>query len=270
MDLAGKTALVTGATGGIGEALVERLAAQVSTLIVHGPQPEAEQADLLRRLRSQGAAQVAYLQADFAKLADVATLITQVRQTVDHIDLLVNNAVSGPTPERVVTVDGFERALQVDYLAMVALTIGLRDIIRERIVNIASDTHQSAAFDFEDLQLEKGFTSFDAYQRAKLAIVTFTCWLASRLPANGPTVVAVCPGLTDTPLLRASFPGMAGQPVAVAVENVLAGITGDVPSGTYMHDGHVGDPNPLAAQSAVQARLIAFTDTMLGLSLITE
>ncbi|MBH1450059.1 hypothetical protein I5U30_18445 [Stenotrophomonas maltophilia] len=91
--------------------------------------------------------------------------------------------------------------------------------------------------------------------------------LASRLPANGLTVVAACPGLTDTPLLRASFPGMAGQPVAVAVENVLAGITGDVPNGAYMHGGRVGDPNPLAAQSAVQARMIASTDAMLGLSL---
>lgn len=267
MDLAGKTALVTGATSGIGLAIAERLAGQVGTLIVHGPQPEAEQADLLRRLRSQGASQVVYLQADFAKLADVVALVRQVRRTVDHVDLLVNNAVAGPTHDRVVTVDGFERALQVDYLAMVALTVGLRDIIRERIVNIASDTHQSAAFDFDDLQLEKGFTSFDAYQRAKLAIVTYTRWLASRLSANAPTVVAICPGLTDTPLLRASFPGMTGQPVADAVENVFAGITGDAPSGTYMHDGSVGDPNPLADQPAVQARLIASTEAMLGVSL---
>jgi len=266
MDLIGKTALITGATSGIGEAVAERLASKVSTLIVHGPQPEATQTNLLRRLRSRGTAQVVYLQADFARLADVANLVTQVRRDVQHIDLLVNNAVAAPTPERVVTVDGIERALQIDYLAMVVLTVGLRDIIRGRIVNITSETHQSATLDFDDLQLEKGFTSFDAYRRAKLAIVTYTCWLAPLLPPIGPTVVSVCPGLTDTPLLHASFPGMAGQPVTHAAANVLAGITDNVPSGSYMHDGRIEEPNPSATKPAFQARLIAITDTMLGMS----
>lgn len=216
---------------------------------------------------SKGTARIIYLRADFARLSDVARLVAQVRQRVDHVDLLVNNAVAGPTSERVVTMDGFERALQVDYLAMVALTLGLRDVLRERIVNIASETHQSAVLDFDDLQLEKDFSSFDAYRRAKLAIVTYSLWLTPRLAANGVVVVAACPGLTDTPLLRATFPSMAGQPVARAAANILAAITNDLPTGTYMHDGGVGNPNPAATNPAIQSRLIASTDAMLSVSL---
>ncbi len=266
MDLAGKTALITGATSGIGQAVAERLAAHVDTLIVHGLGPETEQAWFLAHLRDQGSARIEYLQADFANLADVASLADQVRALTDHVDLLVNNAVTSPTRNRVLTGDGYERAWQVDYLALADLTLRLRDLVRERIVNVASETHQGADLDFDDLQLEHGYSPFDAYRRAKLAIVTFTQWLAPRLPADGPSVVAACPGLTDTPLLHAMFPGMQGQPVDRGADNVLAAITGEVPPTAYMHDGHAGRASATATDPAVQGRLIAETADALGQS----
>ncbi len=264
MELAGKTALITGATTGIGEAIAERLAAEVATLIVHGPQPETEQAWFLEHLRDQGSARVEYLQADFARLADVAGLAKQVRQHAEHVDLLVNNAVAAPTANRVITVDGYERAWQVDYLAMVALITGLHDVIRERIINIASETHRSAVLDFDDLQFERGYSPFGAYQRAKLAIVTFTQWLAPRILAGGPAAIAICPGLTDTPLLHAMFPGTAGQPVSRAAANVMAGVADVRRAVAYMHDGRAGSPSQTATDHEVQRRLIEVTGAMLG------
>ena len=61
MDLAGRTALISGATSGIGQAVAERLAVQVGTLIVHGLEPEASRAAYVSQLRSLGTAQVVYL-----------------------------------------------------------------------------------------------------------------------------------------------------------------------------------------------------------------
>lgn len=267
MDLTGKTALVTGATSGIGAAVAERLAARVGTLVVHGLEPATEQAWFLAHLQDQGTARIEYLRADFADLADVAGLAERVRALTDHVDLLVNNAVAAPTRDRVLTADGYERAWQVDYLALADLTLLLRDLVRERIVNIASETHQGADLDFDDLQLEHGYTPFDAYRRAKLAIVTFTQWLAPRVPAGGPAVVAACPGLTDTPLLHAMFPGAHGQPVDQAAANVLAAVTGEVPASAYLHDGRAGRPSATATDPAVQRRLIAVTSHALGASL---
>lgn len=267
MDLVGKTALITGATSGIGAAVAERLATQAGTLIVHGPQPETEQAQFLEHLRDQGSAPVEYLQADFARLSDVASLADRVRDRVGHLDLLVNNAVAAPTPDRVVTVDGYELAWQVNYLAMVSLTARLRSIVRERIVNLTSETHRSTELDFDDLQLGSDYSAFAAYSRTKLAIITFTEWLAHRLSADGPLVVAVCPGLTDTPLLHAMFPGATGQPVARAAANVLAGATDDLPTGTYTHDGQILSPSAATTDPAGQTRLITVTGSMLGQSL---
>ena len=267
MDLAGRTALISGATSGIGQAVAERLAVQVGTLIVHGLEPEASQAAYVSQLRSLGTAQVVYLQADFARLADVASLANLVHEYVDHLDLLVNNAVAPPARSRVLTADGHERAWQVDYLATAALTTRLGDIVRGRIVNIASETHRGADLDFDNLRLDHGYAPFEAYRQAKLAIVTFTQWLAPRLPGDGPAVVAACPGLTDTPLLHAMFPGLPDQSVAVAADNVLAAVTGEVPASAYLHDGWPGRPGSAATDPGAQERLIAETSAALGISL---
>lgn len=267
MNLSGTTVLITGATSGIGQALAHRLAAQVGTLLVHGPQPETELAWYLAHLRDQGTARVEYLQADFTSLADVHALATRVRDLVDHLDLLVNNAAATPSPRRVLTADGHERAWQVNYLATAALTADLADHVTGRIVNIASDTHRSARLDFNDLQLDRDYSPFEAYRRSKLAIVTFTQWLAHRLPAAGPSVVAVCPGPTSTPLLDAMFPGMVGQPVEQAVAHVVAGATDELPTGTYTHDGRVATPNATATDPAMQAQLVAATSAALGMPL---
>ncbi|GAA2234338.1 SDR family NAD(P)-dependent oxidoreductase [Promicromonospora sukumoe] len=266
MELTGKKVLITGATSGIGEAVAGRLASQVATLLVQGPQPGSEQRALIERLRTHGA-RVEYLQADFSRLSDVSELAHGVRERVGHLDLLVNNAVAPPARQRVVTIDGNELAWQVNYLAMVSLTLQLRDVVRERIVNISSETHRGASLDFDNLQLENGYEAFEAYRRSKLAIVTFTQWLARHLRDAGPAAVAICPGLTDTPLLHAMFPGSAGQPVSRAAANVIAGITQNIQSGTYMHDGFVAVPSAAATDPSKQAQLWEATAEMLGVPL---
>jgi NAD(P)-dependent dehydrogenase (short-subunit alcohol dehydrogenase family) len=68
-----------------------------------------------------------------------------------------------------------------NYLAAVALTTGLSDVIADggRIVNVASATHLSATLRLDDLTLANGgYSPSAAYAQSKLALVTYSCWLA--------------------------------------------------------------------------------------------
>lgn len=66
MAVAFRTAVLTGATSGIGEALAGRLAQITQRLVLHGPQDDAAVADTLARIRKTGSADVRYMAADYA------------------------------------------------------------------------------------------------------------------------------------------------------------------------------------------------------------
>ena len=259
MDTGG-TILVTGATSGIGLATARALAPRAGSLLVHGPEPRDDVAPVLSDLRGRvgAGASVVYLQADYTWLADVARLADDVAAAADRLDLVVNNAGLPGPPTRTVTGDGNELTLQVDYLAPVALTSRLLAVLadqdRARIVDVASATHLSATLDLDDLDLERGYTPVDAYARAKLALVTHTCWLAGHLPHRGIEVVALHPGIIATGLLHAMFAIGGDEPERAARAIVeVAGRSGD--NGTYYDEVRPADPHPAARDPRVQRRL---------------
>ena len=266
---AGRTILITGATSGIGLATARALAPQAGTLVVHGPEPHDDVATVLADLRGRlgDRGSVAYVQGDYGRLAAVARMADEVAATVDRIDLLVNNAgVPGP-PTRTLTDDGNELTLQVDYLAPVALTSRLLSHVagrgRTRVVNVASATHLSATLDLDDLDLRHGYTPVDAYARAKLALVTYTCWLAGHAPHPDVEVVAVHPGIIATGLLHAMFAIGGDRPESAAAALVdVAGRSGD--SGTYYEGARPSAPHPDARDPRVQRRLHDLTAARLA------
>ena len=71
-----------------------------------------------------------------------------------------------------------------------------------RIVNVASSAHKGVKLDFNDLQSEKSFSSFDAYRKSKLATCLFTIELAKRLKDSNVTVVSLHPGEVQTEINR--------------------------------------------------------------------
>jgi short chain dehydrogenase len=174
----------------------------------------------------------------------------------------------GPrAPTRTVTGDGNEQTLQVDYLAPVALTSLLLHRLagqdRARIVNVASATHLSATLDLDDLGLRRGYSPVTAYAQAKLAVVTYTCWLAGHIPHPGVEAVSVHPGVIATGLLHAMFSIGGASPEGPGRTLVaVAGRSGD--NGTYYDETRPADPNPLARDPAVQQRLLDVTRTRLA------
>jgi NAD(P)-dependent dehydrogenase (short-subunit alcohol dehydrogenase family) len=245
MELDGATVVLTGATTGIGRATALAVAPRAGRLIIHGPQSPDEIAGLMDQLRAVG--EVVYLQADYGELAAVDRLAEGIRSATERIDVLINNAARPGAPTRTLSRDGIELTLQTNYLAPVALTTALLDLMPTgRIVNVASATHLSATLYLEDLGLERHtYAPSTAYAHSKLALVTYTCWLAKNLPSASIEAVSMHPGVIATDLLHAMF-SITGDTVDHAAANLLevVALTGD--NGTYYDERSPAAPNPTA------------------------
>jgi NAD(P)-dependent dehydrogenase (short-subunit alcohol dehydrogenase family) len=252
------TVVLTGATSGIGEATALRLAGMASTLIALGVQEHQDAALTLDRIRRAGSAEVHYISADFTHLTDVVEAAERVGASAPSIDLLINDAGVPGAPERIVTSDGFERTLQVNALAPALFTRLLVARLAEgaRIVNVGSSAHRVEHFDFDDIDLEHGYTPVTAYARAKLAMVTWSSLLAQEETGSSHEVVALCPGLNDT-ALSAAMMGRVGGPASHGAKLVLAASTAAVPSGSYLENGQVVHSSADSLDPANHARLTA-------------
>jgi NAD(P)-dependent dehydrogenase (short-subunit alcohol dehydrogenase family) len=210
-SLAGRIALVTGATSGIGQETAVGLAARGAQVVIVGrdrARAEAARKDITER---SGNAQVDVLLADFASLQAVRGLAREFCDRYPALHLLVNNAGLVMT-QRKLTVDGHETTLAVNHLAPFLLTHLLRERLLAsapaRVVNVASDAHRFVArgFDFDDPMSERkfGFPSFvtglRVYGFSKLANILFTAELARRAAGTGVTANAVHPGGVATRL----------------------------------------------------------------------
>jgi NAD(P)-dependent dehydrogenase (short-subunit alcohol dehydrogenase family) len=196
--LLGRTALVTGATSGMGlEAAVKlaRLRANVAIVARDRARGEKALADVKTR---GGSDSVALFLCDFASQDDVRRLAADFRAAYDRLDILVNNAGS-VNDARLTTPEGIELTFAVNHLGPFLLTNLLLDMLEKsapsRIVNVASVGHRGGDLDFDNLHYEKGgYWIMKAYARSKLANVLFTAELSRRLEGKGVTVNALHPG----------------------------------------------------------------------------
>jgi NAD(P)-dependent dehydrogenase (short-subunit alcohol dehydrogenase family) len=263
-----RAALITGATHGIGAATARRLAPVVEVLFVHGIESESAVAGTLDELRAGNAGtEVVYLRADFDRLAAVDALAEAVVGHGAGLDLLVNNAGRPGADRRTLTPDGHEATFQTNYLALVALTSALlgtlADADRARIVNVSSRTHLSATLALDDLELERGYSAVAAYAHSKLAIVTYTCWLARRLESGPIEAASLHPGVISTGLLHAMF-CTGGAPADVGARNIMSLVERPGPvNGEYFDEDQRSDPNPEALSVENQEGLVDATARML-------
>ena len=191
-----QTALVTGASDGMGKALAGELAARGVTVLLHG-RNEARLEAALREIRqSTGNDRVRPYRADFSGLDGVRKLAGEVERDTEGLDLLINNAGVGigrPGSGREESADGYELRFAVNYLAPFLLTNLLLALLRRsapaRIVNVASAGQ--IPIDFDDVMLERHYDGMRAYCQSKLALVMFTFELAQRLRADGERFVTV-------------------------------------------------------------------------------
>jgi NAD(P)-dependent dehydrogenase (short-subunit alcohol dehydrogenase family) len=209
-DQAGRTAVVTGANGGLGLETTRALAA-AGAHVVMGARNQDKAAEAVADIR-RGAphASLEVVPLDLGSLASVREAAGRILASRERIDILVNNAGIMGMPERR-TVDGFEMQLGVDHLGHYALTALLMPALLRadaaRIVTVTSTAHHMGrAVDPANPHLEGRYGPWRAYGQAKLANFHFGLGLQRRLAAAGAPAASLIahPGLSNTDLQAAS------------------------------------------------------------------
>jgi NAD(P)-dependent dehydrogenase (short-subunit alcohol dehydrogenase family) len=205
--LSGRTAVVTGASAGIGLETARVLAGHGAFVVLACRNIEQANQAAARIRAGYGRAAIEAVHLDLASLASVRQAAVELRSACDRIDLLINNAgVMEPPYER--TEDGFELTLATNHLGHFALTGLLLDRLLEtpgsRIVTLSSEGHARGVMNFDDLQSENDYRPAEAYYQSKLANLLFTYELDRRLrAADVQTIALAChPGIVSTDLYR--------------------------------------------------------------------
>jgi NAD(P)-dependent dehydrogenase (short-subunit alcohol dehydrogenase family) len=212
---AGRTALVTGATSGIG-LQVSLALAQAGARVLMTTRSPARGATAAAAVRSAvPSADVELVTLDLASLASVRAAAADVEARVGHLDLLVDNA-GVMAIGHAVTEDGFEAQLATNHLGPFALTGLLVPALLAapdpRVVVVTSFLHHRGQLRFDDLQSTRSYGRWRAYAQSKLANLLFAAELQRR--AEGRLLVASAhPGYARTGLQR----GQDSIPVGAAL-----------------------------------------------------
>ncbi|MEX5719382.1 oxidoreductase [Geodermatophilus maliterrae] len=217
-DLGGRTAVVTGANGGLGLQTALALVGAGAHVVLAARDAEKTAAAEARIRLTHPSASLQVVPLDLGDLSSVAAAAREVLDRYVRVDLLVNNAGVMAVPQRT-TADGFEVQLGVNHLGHWALTAHLVPALLRapaaRVVTVTSTArHRARRLDPADVHLERGYGAWASYARSKTANLHFGLGLQQRFSAAGVAARSLLahPGLTNTDLqARAVREGGAGR-----------------------------------------------------------
>ena len=220
MPLENKTFVVTGATSGIGLAVVESLVRQRASVIGVGRAADrCERARQRVQAIGEPGARVAYLSADLALQDEVRRLSAEIGETLGtwghrHLDALINNAATVPYWQTL-TPEGIDMQWAVNHLAAFLLTLELLPLLRAaargRMVVVSSGSHHGARLNWEDLQSRRHYSPLKSYGQTKLANILFASEFNRRFAADsGLRAFAADPRLVNTDIGLKSHSSLAG------------------------------------------------------------
>ena len=176
--------VITGTTNGIGLVTAKELAKQGHQLIMLCRNTDAAQR-LTRQINLETQnSNVTTIPCDLASLESIQTCINKLKQEVDRIDLLINNAgLIAPTDG--LSQDGFELSIAVNHIGPFFLTRSLEKLLNGgQVINLASKAHHFCSakelFAENNFQTSGPYKAFKAYARSKLANILFSFYFAEK------------------------------------------------------------------------------------------
>ena len=242
-DMAGRTAVITGASGGIG-LITARELGRVGVRVTLAVRDTAKGESVARTL--SGAVEVRQL--DVSSLESVRAF---ARAWSGEIDILINNAGIMQVP-LTYTADGFELQAATNYFGPFTLTNLLLPYVTDRVVTVSSQLHRRGHVHTDDLNWKKRkYNATAAYCDSKLDVTLFALELERRLAASGSRVRSLVahPGIATTNLVShvGGFPGAMNRAMRFMVNDAehgalptLYAACQDVPGGSYIGPDGVG------------------------------
>ncbi|WP_101926709.1 MULTISPECIES: SDR family oxidoreductase [Luteimonas] len=237
-DQAGRIAVVTGGTSGMGFEDARALAAAGAQVVIAARNPQRGQ-DAIARIRADVPdARVQFEAVDLADLASVRALGQRLGAALPRIDILINNAAIMAPPERGTSADGFELQFATNYAGHFVLTAELLPLLRRsdapRVVTLSSIAIHRGGINFDDLQSTQAYEPMAAYAQSKTACLMFALELQRRSDAAGWGLqsMAAHPGVAVTELV-ARGPGLEsdqGRQWSAMREHLQTAAQGAVPT----------------------------------------
>jgi len=247
INLAGKVAVVTGGTRGIGLGVARALARDGWNLALGGTRDSSEVAGVLTELRAAGG-EVRYLQGDLASRDDRRRIVASVRDQIGPVNLLVNNAGRAPRVRADILEAGeesFEELIRTNLQGPYFLT---QAIAVDQVVRRHADPSFAAAIVFiTSVSAELASANRGDYCVTKAGLAMAVKLFAARLAADGIPVYEIRPGIVETdmtagvreiydrriadglvPQARWGTPADVGRAVAALLGGNLAYSTGSV------------------------------------------
>ena len=190
--LKGKTALVTGASRGIGKAIALELGKNDANVIINYNRNQTEAEKVVKEIRSYGSHSIA-VKADVSSFDEVSMMAEQIQKEFSKIDILVNNA--GIIRDRSLgkmSLDEWHSVIDTNLNGLFYVTKQMLPMLKEngRIINISSIVGQYGNFGQAN------------YAAAKAGIIGLTKSLAKELGKKKITVNAVAPGFIKTDIIK--------------------------------------------------------------------
>ena len=194
LELKGKTAIVTGASRGIGKALA-CTAASLGMNLVIGARNFDPLKETAKEIAEKFKVQVLPVACDVTKLEDLEKLVNSAKEKFGKIDVLINNAgVSSQYPFQDQPIEDFERLAHTNYLGYVRLIrLVINDMIKNKSGAIINMVSGSTLCD----PLPRNFI---VYSSLKVGLRAFSKGLFWELRDYGIKVTSILPGVTDTDL----------------------------------------------------------------------
>ncbi len=253
MKLTNTHAVITGGGTGIGAAIATALAAEGARITVMGRRLKPLEAMAAKLPEARG------VRCDVTDIDNIAAAFERVRAGFGPVDILVNNAgAAASAPFHKLDVQHWRRMMAVNLDGVFNCTRAVFDEMRARgwgrIVNVAS----TAAL--------KGYAYVSAYCAAKHGVLGLTRALAMEAAKSGITVNAVCPGYTDTDIIRAAVKNIV-EKTGRSVEEAGAEFTRYNPQGRLIQPAEVADTvawlcRPESASITGQAIIVAGGEVM--------